>query len=112
MGRKLPTINAGLPSVSFQKHFAFSVQDLHVPHISLDGERKAASDFRIFGVWVRILERTAGKNRFLRVIEGNGAELLPVGHEGWFSYDFVERDITLLLVSIHQRFRTIATYVS
>jgi hypothetical protein len=100
MGRKLPTINAGLPSISFQKHLAFSVQDLHVPHISLDSKRKAASDLRIFRVWVRILERTAGKNRLLSVIEGDGTELFPVRYERWFSYDLMQSDITLSLVSI------------
>jgi hypothetical protein len=52
IGRKLPTISAGLLAVSTVQQKGSKC--LHVPHVTLDRERKAAPYLRIFRlrVWV------------------------------------------------------------
>lgn len=79
MGRKLPTINAGLHIVSIGE--LIGKLNSHVPHITFHCEGEATSYLWIFRVGIRILQRTARKNCFLSVVEGDGAKLLPVGYQ-------------------------------
>ena len=77
MGRKLPTINAGLATVS---KFAMCNTRCHshVPRVALDSERKAAPYLRIFRVWVWVFQGAARQNCFLGVVKRNGTKLLPI----------------------------------
>lgn len=77
MGRKLPTINAGLPTVSVWD-YANVMLNSHVPRISLNGKREAASYFGVLGVWIGIFQRATRQNSFLSVIESDCAKLLPI----------------------------------
>jgi hypothetical protein len=76
MGRKLPTIRAGLQRVSLLRCVA--PVHLHIVHVALDSERKAALDFGIFRVGIGVLERTTSQDCLLGVIECNGAKFFPV----------------------------------
>lgn len=64
--------------------------------ISADGEGKAAAKKRILGGRIWILERAAGEDRFLRLIEGNGPKLLPIAHKRVLDHDLMESYATLV----------------
>lgn len=53
IGKKLPTISAGLYFIS-NHMVSHKKQNLHVPHVSLHSKRKAAPNLRIFraGIWI------------------------------------------------------------
>lgn len=63
--------------------------DIHLVVISPDRERKAAFDCWVFRLVIRVLQRAAGQESFLALVESDCAELLPVVHEGLLGEYFV-----------------------
>ena len=53
----------------------------HVERISLHREGEATLDLGIFRIRIRILQRAAGQDSFLVVVERYRAKLLPVRHQ-------------------------------
>lgn len=61
-----------------ERLFETAILDLHVVHVTLNSERKAAFDLWVLRRRIWIFERTAGQNGLLVVVERNLAEFLPV----------------------------------
>ena len=82
-------------------YYQKGVQHSHIPHVSFHSEGEAASDLRVLGVGIGVLERAAGQDGLLGMVKGDSTELLPVGDERRLSDDFVQRNVTLHFALIH-----------
>lgn len=58
--------------------------------VSSDCERKATFDFWVGSLVVRVFEMTRRQHRFLRIIEGNGEEAIPVIHKILLGNDLMQ----------------------
>lgn len=89
IGRKFPTINEGLLS-SGDANKPRTRGHLHIVGVTTNSEGKAASDFRVVGLRIGVLQRAAGQHGLLRVVKGYRAELLPVADEMVLDNDLVD----------------------
>lgn len=81
IGRKFPTIKEGLFDHQQAISEASARYHLHVIGVPTDCEGKTAANFRVVGFQVGVLQGAARQHRFLRVVECNGAKLLPITNE-------------------------------
>ena len=102
-GQKVPDDQRrtrNISQLSSAAHETFS----HVVVISSNRKRETALNLPICSAQVGVLERTTGQHCFLRAVESDRAELLPIADELVFHYYFVDCQFTLCIQYQHLLF--------
>lgn len=63
--------------------------------VSFDGKRKAAIDFGVGGMKIRVSQRTTRQHGFLGIVKGDAAKLFPVADQMVFDNNLMNGEFPL-----------------